>query len=519
MRIGIDVGGTHTDAALLEGNDILATTKVLTTRDVKGGILNALSEVLERGPKANSPIEAVMLGTTQFTNAVIERREMSESAIIRIALPCGDMVPPMIDWPDDIKAALGHHVYMVHGGRKYDSTPLAPTDDEEIEKVISDIEHKGIKTIAISSAFSLVDPTPELDVAARLRARIPDVRISLSHEIGRVGIMERENAALLNAALLPFADRVVSSFSEALSEHGIDAPFFVSQNDGTLMVADFVRRYPALTFSSGPTNSLRGASLLTGEKNAIVVDIGGTTTDIGVIRDGFPRESNIGIEVGGIRTNFRMPDILSIGLGGGSLVQNDGQTIGPQSVGYQLVKKGYVFGGDVLTTTDIAVAAGTAKVGDASYVKNLSPDMVERALINIHELVDDGVDRMRDSRDPVPVILVGGGAILMTKQLRTASRILKPDHAGVANAIGAAIAQVGGEVEQVFSYNKVPREQAIVQATESATKKAIEAGADPSTIRRVDIEETSISYMGGDTTRLRIKMVGALALNSENVRN
>lgn len=103
------------------------------------------------------------------------------------------------------------------------------------------------------------------------------------------------------------------------------------------MDANFARAYLALTFASGPTNSLRGASLLTGLANAVVIDIGGTTSDIGVIQDGLPGESNAAIEVGGVRTNFRMPDIHAIGLGGGSLGQNQGRTIGPTSVGHELV--------------------------------------------------------------------------------------------------------------------------------------------------------------------------------------
>src|SRR5262249_29950258 len=146
---------------------------------------------------------------------------------------------------------------------------------------------------------------------------------------------------------------------KALAEAGITAPLYLTQNDGTLMAADYARRFPVLTFASGPTNSMRGAAFLSGLQEALVIDIGGTTTDVGALHHGFPREAGVAIEVGGVRTNFRMPDVLSIGLGGGSLVQ-DGQTltVGPQSVGYRLIEEGLVFGGDTLTATDVAVAAG-----------------------------------------------------------------------------------------------------------------------------------------------------------------
>jgi len=135
---------------------------------------------------------------------------------------------------------------------------------------------------------------------------------------------------------------------------GIVAPLYLTQNDGTLMSADFAEMYPVLTFASGPTNSMRGAAFLSGLKDAMVVDIGGTTSDIGALTHGFPREASVAVDIGGVRTNFRMPDVFSFGLGGGSIVRQDLLRIGPQSVGYRLTKEALVFGGDTLTTTDIA---------------------------------------------------------------------------------------------------------------------------------------------------------------------
>ena len=113
-----------------------------------------------------------------------------------------------------------------------------------------------------------------------------------------------------------------------------------------------------LTFASGPTNSIRGAAFLSGVSDAIVVDIGGTTSDVGALHKGFPRPATVAVEVGGVRTNFRMPDVFSFGLGGGSLVVDGpkGVTVGPRSVGYKLVTEALVFGGSTLTTTDIVVA-------------------------------------------------------------------------------------------------------------------------------------------------------------------
>ncbi len=524
MRIGIDVGGTHTDAVVLDAEDIIAATKVLTTENIRDGVVNALDEVLADSRIERSTIDAVMLGTTQFTNAVVQRTNLAPTAIIRIALPSGEMVPPMIDWPDDIATELGRHVYMVHGGKTYDGYPIADLSEDEIDKAIADIAAKGIRQIAVSGVFSPSDPGQEKFVAEYVLKHLPDAKVTQSHNIGRLGLLERENAAILNASLLPLAERVVSSFAGALSDRKIGCPFYISQNDGTLMSAGFAAEFPALTFASGPTNSLRGASLLTQLENAVVVDIGGTTSDIGVLQNGFPRQSNVAIEVGGVRTNFRMPDILAIGLGGGSLVLDEGQTIGPCSVGYRLVEDGLVFGGKTLTATDIAVAAGTIEIGNPARVAHLDSDLIETAVAKIHSIIDDGIDQMKSSREQVPVVLVGGGAVLISgisgtstvsRTLTSASEIQRPEHSGVANAIGAANALVGSESERIVSYRRTPRAEALAEMMGALKIKLIRADVDPETIRLADVEETSVSYMADESTLLRVKMVGDLLFEQQ----
>jgi N-methylhydantoinase A/oxoprolinase/acetone carboxylase beta subunit len=511
VRIGIDVGGTHTDAVLLDGDRVVSSIKALTTADVGTGVINALEHVLSESGVAATAVEAVMLGTTQFTNAVVERRNLAEVAAIRIGLPSGNGLPPMVGWPEDIAACLGGHAYMIRGGTLYDGRPLAELDSEEVDRVVADIVAKGIDTVAISAAFAPMTPDPELAVAEKLRAAIPGVNITCSHQIGRLGLLERENAALLNASLLQFSGAVVDSFGAALRDRGLQCPFYISQNDGTLMDAEFVRHYPALTFASGPTNSLRGACKLTGLDEAIVVDIGGTTSDIGILQGGFPRESNIVIDVGGVRTNFRMPDILAIGLGGGSLVSEGGKVIGPRSVGHQLVTEGIAFGGGTLTATDLLVAAGKLDLGEDGQPVALAPGVLASGLETIQRTLNEGIEKMMPSSDPLPVILVGGGAFLVSEKLEAASSMHCPEHSGVANAIGAAIAQIGGEVERLVNYQELPRAEAVAQISEEARATAVAAGADPGTVRIADIEETTISYMAEGSTRLRIKAVGDIA--------
>jgi N-methylhydantoinase A/oxoprolinase/acetone carboxylase beta subunit len=304
----------------------------------------------------------------------------------------------------------------------------------------------------------------------------------------------------------------VDSFRKALKDMKIDAPFYLSQNDGTLMGADFAEKYPVLTFTSGPTNSMRGAAFLSGAKDAMVVDLGGTTSDVGMLLRGFPREASVAVEISGVRTNFRMPDVYSFGLGGGSLVSEDPLKIGPESVGYELTTKGLVFGGSVLTTTDLAVAGGLVDIGDASAVKHLDSTFVRQALDEMQSMVEVAVDRMKTSAEPVPLILVGGGTILVSRQVKGTSKMIKPDHYSVANAIGAAIAQVGGETDRVFALAELGRDEALAQARQEATDKAVAAGAREETIQIVDVEEVPLAYLPSNAVKIRVKAVGDLAL-------
>ncbi|MHA1571955.1 MAG: hydantoinase/oxoprolinase N-terminal domain-containing protein, partial [Alphaproteobacteria bacterium] len=395
MRIGIDVGGTNTDAVLMDGAAVKAWHKTPTTADVESGVDAALRSVLEQSATAPQAIEAVMIGTTHFTNAVIERRRLLEVAAIRFGLPATRALPPFSAWPEDLADVLGRHSYMLHGGHEFDGREIAPLDEAGLMDAIADIKSKGLRSVAISSVFSPVRDEMEQRAQAILLNEIPDIRVTLSHEIGRIGFLERENAAIMNASLADLAKQVVTSFRGALRRLSIEAPFYISQNDGTLMSPDFVAKYPVLTFASGPTNSMRGAARLAAEKDAMVVDIGGTTSDVGMLMHGFPRESSVAIDIGGVRTNFRMPDVLAIGLGGGSRVHDDGNRIGPDSVGYQLTKQALVFGGNTITTTDIVVAAGIADIGDRSRVADLAPILIERALTTMHEMVDEAIDRMK----------------------------------------------------------------------------------------------------------------------------
>ncbi len=513
MRIGVDVGGTNTDAVLMDGAKVLALSKSPTTPDIGGGIVAAVREVLEQDSVSPDRIIAVMTGTTHFTNAFVEGKRLQEVGTLRISLPAGRAIPPMVDWPDDLRQAVGPHIYQVHGGYHFDGRVNSPFDEEAIAGAAADMRSKGLRAVAIAGIFSQVNATQEERAAEIIRDKLPEAQVTMSSRIGRIGMLERENAAIINAALRELSAEVILSFRNSLAALRIGAPFYISQNDGTLMNADYAEDHPVLTFASGPTNSMRGAAYLSGLKDAVVADIGGTTTDVGMLHQGFPRESSATAHIGEVRTNFRMPDVLSVGLGGGSYVRGGASvTVGPDSVGYRLLEEGLVFGGDTLTASDIAVAAGTARMGDPERVKQLDREHVQGGLDAIHGKLEEAVDRMKTSAAPVPLVLVGGGAVLISRPIAGTSEMIVPENAGVANAIGAAIAQVGGEVDRVASYDEVGRESSIAQATADASAQAVEAGAVADTVHVVEVEEIHLQYIPGGVVRLRVRVVGDLRL-------
>jgi len=465
-RIGIDVGGTNTDAVLLEDGRVVHAVKTPTTEDVTAGILTAL-DLLHRDPQvASGKIDGVVIGTTHFVNAVVQRRQLTHVAAVRIGMPASASLPPFCDWPQDLAALVCGEVFMLEGGHEYDGRPFMPFDEDGMRAAARDIRARGIGAVAVAAIFSPLDPSHEERAGEILAEECPEAAITLSHRLGRIGLLERENAALLNAALSDLARVTVAGFTAAIRDSGIanglGAPLFLTQNDGTVMSAETAMALPVMSFASGATNSMRGAAFLSGIADAMVIDVGGTSSDVGQLRRGFPREANSVVEIGGVRTLFRMPDLYSIGLGGGSIVRRDPLSVGPESVGYRLTEEALVFGGATLTATDAAVATGIVEIGDAAKVAHLPHDLADAVLGAARAKLEDAIDRMKTEAGEVTLIAVGGGAFLVPDRLAGISQVIRVPHGDCANAVGAAIAQVSGETDQI--YRDLTRAEAIAAA-------------------------------------------------------
>jgi len=507
-RIGIDVGGTNTDAVLIADEKVVHSVKCPTTADVTSGILDAL-RTLRANPAAAGPVDAVVIGTTHFVNAVVQRRHLQKIAAIRIGMPASASLPPFCDWPTDLADLVSGEIFMLEGGHDYDGRPFMPLDIAGLKAAARKIRDKALRSIAVCSSFSPLDPSCETAARDILAEICPDVAVTLSHDLGRIGLLERENAALLNAALNELAVITVAAFRKAIADSGIDAPLFLTQNDGTVMQAEIATAFPVMSFASGATNSMRGAAHLSGLDDAMVVDVGGTTSDIGQLRHGFPREANAVVEVGGVRTLFRMPDLLSIGLGGGSHVVLDPLKVGPVSVGYRLLKDGIAFGGKQLTTTDVAIALGLLILGDKKKVAQLDAATCRKVLAESARLAEEAIDRMKTEAGDVPLIAVGGGAFLIPDKLPGVSQVIHVEHGDCANAVGAAIAQVSGECDQIFK--DLSRTEALSAAQGIANDRAVAAGAARGSLATIESEDMPLAYLPGNSVRVRVRVVGDVA--------
>jgi N-methylhydantoinase A/oxoprolinase/acetone carboxylase beta subunit len=507
-RIGIDVGGTNTDAVLLADGGVVHAVKTPTTEDVTSGIVQALALLADHSEVARGDIAGVVIGTTHFVNAVVQRRGLGRVAAVRIGLPAAASLPPFCDWPADLAEIVRGEVFMLEGGHDYDGRPIVPFDEDGMRRAARHIRERDIRSAAVAAIFSPVDPSCEERARQILAEECPNLAVTLSRDLGRIGLLERENAALLNAALVELARSTVAGFAAAVAASGIAAPLYLTQNDGTVTGAGAAAALPVMTFASGPTNSMRGAAFLSGLADAMVVDVGGTSTDVGQLRRGFPREANSAVEVSGVRTLFRMPDLLSVALGGGSVIAREPLTVGPHSVGYRLTQDALVFGGETITATDAAVAAGIAEIGDSRRVAELPRELARAVLAIARERIEDAVDRMKTEAGDEPLVAVGGGAFLVPDRLAGVSRVIRVAHGEHANAVGAAIAQVSGETDQI--YHGLDRGAAIAAAETQARERAVAAGADPETLATVDVEDMPLAYLPGNALRVRVRVAGEM---------
>ncbi|KAK7210402.1 hypothetical protein V2G26_017580 [Clonostachys chloroleuca] len=524
LRVGIDVGGTNTDGVIIDPSEstpnkaIKAWHKTATTPDPSDGISTAIQTMFDSAGIDASDVASVTIGTTHFVNAVVEMdaSRLAPVAVLRLCGPFSKHALPCVDWDEDLRDVVLGHYTLLKGGLEVDGHLISDIDEEEIKSQCSIIKQKGIRSIVINGVFSPIDTVERQEERAAeiVKREIPNCDVVCSKEVANLGFLERENASILNAAILPFARKTISSFQKPMKTVGLNCPVFIAQNDGTVLPGAMAARLPIRTFSSGPTNSMRGAAYLvqqTLDEDIMVVDIGGTTTDVGLLQaNGFPRQQAAYSDLAGVRMNFSCPDIKSIGLGGGSIIHTgEPMAIGPESTGNKLTSEAVVFGGQTLTATDFSVMSNPdLEIGNRELLQGI---VTSELLSNFQGLVKKRLERiidvMKTSPGDIPVLLVGGGAVIAPHELSGASKVVKPQWSGVANAIGAAMARLSAVEDIIVSTENQTTAEARDSVTRRAIEKTVSAGAEPATVEVVEVETLPLSYVE-NKTRFIIRAAG-----------
>lgn len=524
----VDVGGTNTDVVLIDvsrqhddNRGVLAHVKTATTLDVTTGIETAVKNVLAKTSIPPEQISSVAIGTTHFINAVIEQdaRRLRKVAVLRLSKSFLREVPPFSEWPAGLTSIIRGYVGYCDGGLHIDGSEEAPINEVQVRERCAEIKQLGLTSVVVVGTFSPIDEVFQQENTVRdiVLQEIPGADVVASHEVANIGLLERENASILNAAILKYAKRTVKGFRRAMRALSLTCPLFLTQNDGTLLESAAAAKVPIRTFSSGATNSMRGAAYLSGHKDgsAIVIDIGGTTSDVGVLLpSGLPRQASAYVTVAGVRVNYSMPHLHSVGLGGGSVVrqQDDKVSVGPDSVGHYLTRDALVFGGKVTTASDVAVALGKVDMGSKMSVEELDTSMLELAQQQMKQLLEGAMDVIKTSPDAMPVLLVGGGAVLAPDALVGASSITRPPFHDVANAVGAAISKVGGVVDIIQRLDDQSADQVVERAKEMACQRAVDAGAIKSSVVIAEVETFPVPYVANQL-RTIVKAIGELDIN------
>ncbi|MBI4933065.1 MAG: hydantoinase/oxoprolinase family protein [Actinobacteria bacterium] len=324
MLLGIDTGGTYTDAVLYDEatRTVVATAKSPTTHhELSIGISGAIDAVLSLGVVAPERIELVSLSTTLATNALVEGKGRRVGAVI-IGFDA-----EVVERAGLAEALGSDPAIFLLGGHDPHGNQVAPLDLERLATEAAEVADR-VEAFAVTAQFSVRNPEHEL-AAAEVVQRVTGKPVTLSHHLSaRLNGPKRAVTAILNARLISIIDGLVRTTERALDERGIHAPLMVVRGDGSLVSAAFVRERPIETILSGPAASLVGAAHLTGLDNAIISDIGGTTTDIAVLTGGIPAVSPDGATVGGHQTMVSAVAMHTHGLGGDSRVRHDERAVG-----------------------------------------------------------------------------------------------------------------------------------------------------------------------------------------------
>ncbi|AKB54799.1 MULTISPECIES: hydantoinase/oxoprolinase family protein [Methanosarcina] len=462
MLIGIDVGGTTTDAVLIQNGEVYSTAKVSTEH---GNLLNSLLEALDAVSKDVPPeqLERVVFSTTVITNLIAEGKT---DRVALVLIPGPGVNPASYTFPDS---------FYLKGAMDYRGREIDPLDEAEVRRTVGLVRESGFSRAAIISKFGQRNPSHELRVEEIFREDYPDCKLELGHKVsGKLNFPRRIATAMLASATRERYQEFVEKIKKALEERNIRAPVYILKADGGTLPVEKSIEFPVETIFSGPAASTIGALALTPEgQTSVVVDIGGTTTDLALILSGKPLFASKGAKLGGFLTHVRAFAVRSIAAGGDSVVRvkdrNPGTkqiTIGPDRAG-----PAYCMGGKETTPTDALKFLGLIEVGNperaseaikatASELGKSDTETASLIVDKVSRMIADAVNEMffewkqepayrvwevlqEKKTRPENVVGIGGGAKGLIAEIakKLNANPVIPEHAEVGNAIGAAVAR------------------------------------------------------------------------------
>lgn len=543
MIVGLDMGGTHIDGVILKNGEILKTVKnPAHQEDLFQSIWTTLEELLIDIDK--NQIKRINLSTTVSTNAIAEKK----------TAPVGMIIQRGPGLSHDFEDCIGEKVfisgYIDHRGQKVKDFPR-----EEIEEAKALFRRKGINACAVVAKFSPRNPIHELVIKELLEDEFAP--ITLGHTLsGKLNFPRRVHTSYLNAAVSPTFQNFANNLKKSLVKAQINAPVFILKADGGTMNLATAEEMPVETILSGPAASMVGLTSLCdhSEQDRVLLDIGGTTTDIFFMADGVPLFEPLGIEINGYKTLVRAIYSASIGLGGDSAITVIG---GELKIGPQRHGPPYAFGGPQPTPTDGMLALGLMEGQQEEQARalaameslgsslGLTGTAIARKILDtmaqeLKSTVDQLLEKLNNRPvytiaellsgkkiEPQVINIIGGPAAplapIISEKFGLPSRF--PKHHQVANAIGAALAKITTEitilvdtargilsVPELEIYEEIPRKFSLEKAKDQALflleQRAIEWGEDPSLVEGEIIEESSYNMVRGFSTsgqNIRVK--------------
>lgn len=540
MIVGLDMGGTHIDAIIMQDAHVIKVVKKPTDYDnIFHSIWTTLKALLQ--DVDYTAIKQINLSTTISTNAIVENKTAKVGMIIQT----GPGLP-------NEHVAVGNENVFIQGYTDHRGQVVKKIDLNEIDAAVEGFNAKQIDHVAIVTKFSTRNPTTELAVAELISTYFRQV--TLGHKLsGKLNFPRRINTAYLNAAICDTFGRFSNNVRLSLEKEGIQASVSVLKADGGIMSLNAAEDRPVETILSGPAASLMGIqAMVDTNRDAVLLDIGGTTTDIFFLADGIPLFEPIGIQIHKYKTLVRSIYSVSMGLGGDSGMTVEGKKlkIGPRRLG-----KPFALGGPMATPTDAMIVLGLLDIGDqaraeealaqlatdlglgtrefANTVLNTMARMIKKRvdelLIEINSKPVYTVEELLHGKKLVPqsVNMIGGPAKVLAPRLEREFNVPchYPQHYEVANAIGAALAKTTTEINLIADtsrgtlsvsergvYERIPRHYSVSSARQRAlellTEHALFMGADASDLESEIIEESVFNRIDGFQTsgqNIRIK--------------